>query len=110
MPGIIHVLDPYHGVAQGWDSAEVSLRYIEEVIQLEGPGTIAAFILETVTGTNGILIPPDGYMQGVRALCDKYGNPHDRRRSHVRVRPHGQVVRRRALERRARSDHDGQGP
>jgi len=73
MPGIIHVLDPYHGVAQGWDSAEVSLRYIEEVIQLEGPGTIAAFILETVTGTNGILIPPDGYMQGVRALCDKYG-------------------------------------
>jgi taurine---2-oxoglutarate transaminase len=51
----------------------VSLRYLEEVIQLEGPATIAAFILETVTGTNGILIPPDGYMQGVRALCDKYG-------------------------------------
>ena len=46
---------------------------IEEVIQLEGPQTIAAFILETVVGTNGILIPPDGYMQGVRALCDKYG-------------------------------------
>ena len=50
-----------------------SLRYLEEVIQLEGPHTIAAFILETVTGTNGILVPPDGYMQGVRALCDKYG-------------------------------------
>jgi len=72
-PGIIHVLDPYHGVQQGWDSAETSLRYLEEVIQLEGPTTIAAFILETVTGTNGILIPPDGYLQGVRALCDKYG-------------------------------------
>jgi taurine---2-oxoglutarate transaminase len=72
-PGIIHVLDPYHGIQQGWESAESSLRYIEEVIQLEGPATIAAFILETVTGTNGILIPPDGYMQGVRALCDKYG-------------------------------------
>jgi taurine---2-oxoglutarate transaminase len=72
-PGIIHVLDPYHGIQQGWDSAEASLRYLEEVIQLEGPSTIAAFILETVTGTNGILIPPDGYMQGVRALCDKYG-------------------------------------
>ena len=42
-------------------------------MQLEGPHTIAAFILETVTGTNGVLIPPDGYMQGVRALCDKYG-------------------------------------
>ena len=72
-PGIIHVLDPYHGIQQGWESAESSLRYIEEVIQLEGPSTIAAFILETVTGTNGILIPPEGYMQGVRAICDKYG-------------------------------------
>ncbi len=72
-PGIIHVLDPYHGIQQGWDSAEQSLRYLEEVIQLEGPSTIAAFILESVTGTNGILVPPDGYMQGVRALCDKYG-------------------------------------
>ena len=39
--------------------------------------TIAAFILETVTGTNGILIPPDGYLQGVRALCDRYGILHD---------------------------------
>src|SRR3954465_605418 len=72
-PGIIHVLDPYHGIQQGWDTAEQSLRYLEEVIQLEGPATIAAFILESVPGTNGILIPPDGYMQGVRALCDKYG-------------------------------------
>ncbi len=71
--GIVHVLDPYHGVQQGWDTVETSLRYLEEVIQLEGPNTIAAFILETVTGTNGILVPPDGYMQGVRALCDKYG-------------------------------------
>jgi taurine--2-oxoglutarate transaminase len=46
---------------------------IEETMQLEGPHTIAAFILETVTGTNGILIPPDGYIQGLRKLCDKYG-------------------------------------
>jgi taurine--2-oxoglutarate transaminase len=73
LPGFVHVLDPYHGVERGWDSAEESLRYLEEVIQLEGPHTIAAFILESVTGTNGILIPPDGYMQGVRALCDKHG-------------------------------------
>jgi taurine--2-oxoglutarate transaminase len=72
-PGIVHVLDPYHGVQQGWDTAEQSLRYLDEVIQLEGPATIAAFILETVSGTNGILIPPEGYLQGVRALCDKYG-------------------------------------
>jgi taurine---2-oxoglutarate transaminase len=73
MPGVVHVLDPYHGIARGWDSAEESLAMLEEVIQLEGAGTIAAFILESVTGTNGVLVPPDGYMQGVRALCDKYG-------------------------------------
>jgi taurine---2-oxoglutarate transaminase len=73
MPGIVHVLDPYHGLAHGWDTAETALRYLDEVIQLEGPQTIAAFILETVTGTNGILVPPDGYLQGVRALCDRHG-------------------------------------
>jgi taurine--2-oxoglutarate transaminase len=73
LPGVVHVLDPYHGISRGWDSAEESLAMLEETIQLEGPHTIAAFILETVTGTNGILIPPDGYLQGVRELCTKYG-------------------------------------
>ncbi len=73
IPGVVRVLDPYHGIERGWESAETSLAMIEETIQLEGPHTIAAFILETVVGTNGILIPPDGYMQGVRKLCDKYG-------------------------------------
>jgi taurine---2-oxoglutarate transaminase len=71
--GVVHVLDPYHGVQRGMDSAEVALAHLEETIQLEGPGTIAAFILEPITGTNGILIPPDGYLQGVRALCDRFG-------------------------------------
>jgi taurine---2-oxoglutarate transaminase len=73
MPGVVHVLDPYHGVQRGWESVEESLAYLDEVIQLEGAHTIAAFILEPVTGTNGILVPPDGYLQGVRTLCDKYG-------------------------------------
>jgi taurine--2-oxoglutarate transaminase len=73
LPGYVHVLDPYHGVERGWDDAATALRYLDEVIQLEGPQTIAAFILEPVTGTNGILIPPAGYLQGVRALCDRYG-------------------------------------
>ncbi len=72
-PGVVHVLDPYHGIQGGWESADQALRYLEEVVQLEGPQTIAAFILEPVPGTNGILVPPDGYLQGVRALCDKYG-------------------------------------
>src|SRR2546428_7580359 len=73
MPGVVHVLDPYHGIERGWDTAEQSLAMIEEVIQLEGAHTIAAFILESVTGTNGVLVPPDGYMQGVRDICTKHG-------------------------------------
>ncbi|HSL15827.1 MAG TPA: aminotransferase class III-fold pyridoxal phosphate-dependent enzyme [Actinomycetota bacterium] len=73
MPGVVHVLDPYHGPERQADDAETALAYLEETFQLEGPETIAAFILEPVTGTNGILIPPDGYMQGVRELCTRYG-------------------------------------
>ena len=73
IPGVVRVMDPYHGIERGWESAESSLATIEETIQLEGPHTIAAFILETVTGTNGVLVPPDGYIQGVRDLCTKYG-------------------------------------
>jgi taurine--2-oxoglutarate transaminase len=71
--GVVHVLDPYHGIQRGTDSAEVALAQLEETIQLEGPQTIAAFILEPISGTNGILIPPDGYLQGVRELCDRFG-------------------------------------
>ena len=73
MPGVVHVLDPYHGTKRGFDDADTALELLEETIELEGPSTIAAFILETVTGTNGILIPPDGYLQGVRELCDRFG-------------------------------------
>ena len=73
MPGVIHVRHPYHGVQRGSDTAEQALEELEEVMTLEGPQTIAAFILETVTGTNGVLPPPPGYLEGVRALCDKYG-------------------------------------
>jgi len=70
---VVHVLDPYHGLQRGWDSVEESLANMEETIQLEGPNTIAAFILEPIVGTNGILVPPDGYLQGVRAICDRHG-------------------------------------
>jgi taurine--2-oxoglutarate transaminase len=73
MSGVVHVLDPYHGPDQPADDAATALARLEETIQLEGANTIAAFFLETVTGTNGILIPPDGYLQGVRDLCTKYG-------------------------------------
>lgn len=82
MPGVIHFLDPYryrstfHRTNPDIPEAEFTLDYLnhlEEVIQYEGPDTIAAILMESVTGTNGIIIPPEGYMQGVRALCDKYG-------------------------------------
>lgn len=80
IPGVIHIFDPYKyrsPLYQEGDSDAVFARkcldQIEEVLMYEGPHTVAAFFLETVTGTNGILIPPDGYLQGVREICNKYG-------------------------------------
>jgi len=76
-PGVIRVFDPhpYH-YSFGSDDAEIvanNLTALEEVIMYEGPQNIAAMIIVTVTGTNGILPPPQGYLQGLRALLDKYG-------------------------------------
>ena len=73
IPGIIRIPDFYHGIQRGADTTEDVLARTEEVLELEGPKTIAAIIVEPVVGTNGILIPPDGYMQGLRKLCDKHG-------------------------------------
>ena len=73
MAGVVHVMDPWHGVQRGWQDVNSALADLEEVIQFEGPQTIAAFILEPVTGTNGVLVPPDGYLQGVREICTKHG-------------------------------------
>lgn len=73
IPGVIRVFDPYHGIERGWDTVEEALANVGEVIQLEGPQNIAAFILEPVTGTNGVLVPPDGYLQGVREICSRHG-------------------------------------
>jgi taurine--2-oxoglutarate transaminase len=73
VPGVIRVLDPLRWGREEPEPVGEHLAYLEEIIQYEGPQTIAAFILETVTGTGGILIPPDGYLQGVRELCTRYG-------------------------------------
>jgi taurine--2-oxoglutarate transaminase len=73
IPGVFRIPDFYHGIQKGSDTTEEVLSRTEEVLELEGAKTIAAIIVEPVVGTNGILIPPDGYMQGLRALCDKYG-------------------------------------
>jgi len=73
IPGVFRIPDFYHGIQKGMNTTEEVLSYTEEVLELEGAKTVAAIIVEPVVGTNGILIPPDGYMQGLRALCDKYG-------------------------------------
>lgn len=73
LPGVVHVLDFYHGTRRPMDPAADALAVLRETIELEGPKTIAGFIVEPVTGTNGVLIPPDGYLKGVRELCDEYG-------------------------------------
>jgi taurine---2-oxoglutarate transaminase len=71
--GVIRVLDPWRWARGEPEPVAEHLAYIEEVMQYEGPHTIAAFIMETVTGTNGILIPPDGYLEGIRELCTRHG-------------------------------------
>ena len=55
------------------EECERALQHLEDVIMVEGPHTIAMIALESVVGTNGILVPPDGYLQGVRELCDRHG-------------------------------------
>ncbi len=77
-PGFIKFYDPYvyRSEIEFKDDAEASafyLRQLEEQINYEGKNQIAAVWVESVTGANGIIIPPDGYLQGLRRLCDKYG-------------------------------------
>ena len=47
--------------------------HLEEILQYEGPHTVAAVMLETVTGTNGVLVPPEGYLKSIREVCDRHG-------------------------------------
>ncbi len=77
LPGVIRVMDPRpYNFSFGTTDDEITknnLTYLDEVIQYEGPDKIAAMFIETVTGTNGVLPPPKGYLQGLRQLLDKYG-------------------------------------
>lgn len=73
MPGVVHVLNPYHGIQRGWETADAALARIEETIQLEGASTIAALFVEPIAGTNGVLVPPEGFVRGLRDLCTKHG-------------------------------------
>src|SRR5690348_2642228 len=71
--GVVHVLDPYHGIERGWEPVAQPLAMLEETIERGVPSAIAAFILEPSRGANGTLGPPGGYLQGVRAFCDRDG-------------------------------------
>jgi taurine--2-oxoglutarate transaminase len=73
----VHFFGPFPYRSPFWSDSpeqesERALQHLEEVIKFEGPGTIGAILLESVVGTAGILVPPSGYLEGLRALCDKY--------------------------------------
>ena len=74
----VYFFGPYTYRSSFWEKNEEeecarALEHLESVITFEGPHTIAAILIESVVGTAGVLIPPKGYLEGVRALCDKYG-------------------------------------
>ena len=80
MPGVVHFLDPYrYRSTFHQNQVEISeeafardyLNHLEEIVQYEGAHTIAAIMLESVTGTNGIIVPPEGYIKGVREICNR---------------------------------------
>jgi taurine--2-oxoglutarate transaminase len=76
--GVIHFHGPYpyrssFHAADEAEECERALAHLEQTIAFEGPHTIAAVMLETVVGTNGILVPPEGYLAGVREICDRFG-------------------------------------
>lgn len=78
LPGIVRFMGPYayrssfHATNEQ-EECERALAHVEEVLMYEGPQTVAGLIIETVVGTNGILVPPDGYLQGIREICDRHG-------------------------------------
>jgi taurine--2-oxoglutarate transaminase len=76
--GVVHFFGPYPYRSPFWSESveqerDRALEHLEQVVAFEGPGTIAAIVLETIPGTAGILVPPDGYLAGVRDICDRHG-------------------------------------
>lgn len=74
----VHFFGPFLYRSEFWSTneeqeTERALQHLEHVIQFEGPSTVGAVIIESVVGTAGVMAPPPGYLEGLRALCDKYG-------------------------------------
>ena len=77
-PSVVHFMGPYpyrsaFYASSAEEESERALAHLRQVIEFEGPQSVAAVIMETVVGTNGVLIPPPGYLPGVRRLCDEHG-------------------------------------
>ncbi len=77
MPGVVHFLDPYcYRCPFGWtrDTCHLEcIKHVEEILSYEGPDRVAAIIMEGVTGSNGLIVPPDEYWPAIREICNKYG-------------------------------------
>jgi taurine--2-oxoglutarate transaminase len=78
IPGFVKFFDPYiYREAVTFSSEEEATKFyitkLREQVVYENPGTIAAIVMETITGSNGIIIPPKGYLEGVRKICDEFG-------------------------------------
>src|SRR3954452_20511379 len=77
IPGVVRMLDPYtyRCPAGHPDPCPVCTGgpHLEEILQYEGPQNVAVVIMETIVGTNGIIVPPDGYLQSIRDVCDRHG-------------------------------------
>jgi taurine--2-oxoglutarate transaminase len=76
--GAVHFFGPLlyrsaFGSTTPEEESERALAHLEQVILLEGPSTIAGLVLESVIGSSGVIVPPTGYLRGVRDLCDRYG-------------------------------------
>lgn len=77
IPGIVRVFDPHcYRCVFGQEPASCDrecISHIEQVVHFEGPDNVAAILVESVTGTSGIIVPPDDYFPRLREMCDQYG-------------------------------------
>ncbi len=112
--GHVHFFGPFLYRTEFWattpeEECERALQHLRRIIEVEGPNTVAAILLESIPGTAGIMIPPPGYLAGVRDARRPARHRADPRRGDGRLRPRRRVVRARRARRRARPHRLRQG-